>query len=302
MLLGGKMDKIKGNVAGQAPKKRLLGIVCSMRKLGNCELFIKETARLIPEKHDLGLIRLPELAIKPCTGCYQCIITGTCSQKNDDVPFILQSIAEADALIIAAPVYFLGAHGSVKNLLDRGFSFYGSVEAYQGKPCIVACTHAMPDKVGVSTQALQTLAAILCLDIVASVRLHCALPGEVLKNQVHRRTAARLAPLLFGKRRPKRAGGCPFCGNDIVRMVKGAFICTLCHGRFSIEDGRTTRQKEGWPIGQPRFIGEHTEWLKGVKDRFLAEKKDLLRLSLPYKEMGSWLTPPSKDTNKTATS
>lgn len=287
------MGESRENVSRRVPKKRLLGIVGSMRKLGNCELFIKETARLVPEAHDLSLLRLPELDIKPCTGCYQCIVAGACPQK-DDVSFVIQSIAEADALIMAAPVYFLGAHGSVKTLLDRAFSFYGSVKASQGKPCILACTYAMPHKVGVTAQTLRTLAAILCLDVRASVRLSCALPGEVLTSKQHRRTAARLAPLLFGERRAGRTGGCPFCGNDIVRMVRNGFICTLCHGRFSLEEGRAVKGREGWPIGQLRFIREHTEWLKGMKDRFMAEKQDLLRLSQPYKDLGTWLMPPSK--------
>jgi multimeric flavodoxin WrbA len=291
------MDQIREEAAHREPRKRLLGIVGSMRKLGNCELFIKEISRLIPEEHDLNLIRLPELNIKPCTGCYQCIITGTCQERDDDVPFVLDSIAEADGLVIAAPVYFLGTQGSVKNFLDRGFSFYGSVgKVSQGKPCLLATTYAMTGRVGVSTQTLRTLAAILCLDVQASVKLRCALPGEVLKNPSHRRTAARLAPLLFGKKQPpKRGTGCPFCGNDIVRIVKNGFICTLCQGRFSMEEGHPRKQREGWPIGQLRFIKEHSEWLIGMKDRFLAEKKNLLRLSLPYKEMGSWLIPPSKD-------
>ena len=116
------MEESKENGVLSSPQKRLLGIVGSMRKLGNCELFIKETARLIPEPHALSLIRLPELDIKPCTGCYQCIATGACPQK-DDVSFVIRSIAEADGLIIAAPVYFLGAQGSIKKLLHLlGFS------------------------------------------------------------------------------------------------------------------------------------------------------------------------------------
>lgn len=288
------MDRIGEKTANHMPKKKVLGIVGSMRKLGNCELFIKDVSRSIPEPHDLDLISLPEMAIKPCSGCYQCIATGRCSQA-DDVSFVMKSIAEADGLIVAAPVYFLGAHGSVKNLLDRGFSFYGSIESYQDKPCILACTYAMPDKIGTAPQTLRTLAAILCLDVAASIQLRCALPGDVLRNPRHRLAAARLAPLLFGKKRARRDRGCPFCGNDIVRMIKNGFICTLCHGRFSIEEGRGIKEKEGWPIGRPRFVKEHTEWLKGMKERFQAEKKDLLRLSLPYKEIGTWLTPPSKD-------
>jgi NAD(P)H-dependent FMN reductase len=274
--------------------KRLLGIVGSMRRLGNCELFIKETARLVPEPHELSLIRLPQIDIRPCTGCYQCIITGSCRHK-DDVAFVTKSIGEADGLIIAAPVYFLGAHGCIKNLLDRAFSFYGSVAGFQNKPCILACTHAMPDKVGVSTQMLRVLAAILCLDVVECAMLDCTLPGEVITNPHHRRTATRLAHRLFGRKRKRRTKGCPFCGNDIVRMVKDGLICTLCHGRFTIDQGRATRQAEGWPIGEPRFVKEHTQWLKGMKDRFVAEKKGLLRVTLPYEEMGTWLIPPSSD-------
>lgn len=105
-------------------EKTILGLVGSPRKLGNCELMIKEISQNVAEEHTLELIRMPSLDIRPCNACYRCVMDGECPNK-DDMAFLLGRIAEADALIIASPVYFLGAHSIFKRVLDRGFLFYG---------------------------------------------------------------------------------------------------------------------------------------------------------------------------------
>ena len=71
-------------------------------------------------------------------------------------------IAEADALIIASPVYFLGAHGSVKMLLDRAFSFYPIMGRMRGTcRAILAVTYGLEDRIGAAPQTLLTFAAFL---------------------------------------------------------------------------------------------------------------------------------------------
>lgn len=42
---------------------------------------------------------------------------------------------------------------------------------------------------------------------------------------------------------------------------------------------------------KPEFVIAHREWLKGMKDKFLTRRKDALRLTLQYKDVGEWLEP-----------
>jgi NAD(P)H-dependent FMN reductase len=271
---------------------RILGLIGSQRKLGNCELFVKEVARNVSQEHDLRLIRLPSLDVRPCNGCYHCVSEGTC-RIEDDIPFVIREIVSSDALIIAAPVYFLGAHASVKSLLDRAFSFFGALDGTQGKPCVLVNMYGMRDRIGVAPQTLLSLASFLGLRVKASVNLQAALPGDVIANRNHLRSAARLANLLLtGGAMHRLRRSCPFCGNDVVRMGKKDFTCTLCHGSFLLnEHGTPTKSREGWQVGNIDFIRAHREWLKGMKTRFLRRKREIIARSLPYKDMGTWIEP-----------
>lgn len=276
----------------------ILALVGSMRKLGNCELFVKAVSENVPFEHELRLVRLPALNILPCTGCYRCLNDGTCG-IGDDIPFLIGQMVSADAIIIASPVYFLGTHGSVKNLLDRAFGFFSALEGMAGKPCLLVNTYGMKDRLGVAPQTLLTLASFLGLEVKASVNLKAALPGEWLAHKTQKETAARLGRLLFEKTGRRRAGrACPFCGNDIVHMRKNDFLCTVCHGSFSLEGhGRVVKGQPGWDVGSPDFVRSHREWLKGMKERFLATRKELLRLSMPYKDRGNWIAPEPRSPN-----
>jgi len=270
-------------------KRRVLGIIGSQRKLGNCELFVKEAARHVPGC-ELNLVRLPGLDIKPCKGCYRCLDDGLCPIE-DDITFMKGLMAEADALIIASPVYFLGAHGSVKMLLDRAFSFFPVVPKMRHKPTILAVTYGLRDRIGTAQQTLLTLAAFLGLSVKAAVSLKAALPGDVLAKS-HLRTAERLGRLLFGPGgRSRQARACPFCGNDIVRIRKEDFICTVCHGSFDIGEKGSTRGTPGWDVSDIGFIADHREWLKGMRTRFIAARKKILRLTEPYRDIGRWVGP-----------
>ena len=273
--------------------KQILGLVGSSRRLGNSELFIKEVSRHVPEEHVLHLLRLPALDIKPCQACYSCIMGGACP-ANDHMPFLRDQILEADGIIVAAPVYFLGAHSIIKRILDRGFLFYADAERNAHKPCILVSLYGIDEKLGVTTQALRALAATLCLDVKANVGVKAALPGEVLAEPRSVGLAEELGSLMFSGRTLRTPDGCPFCGCDIVRMRGGAeFVCTLCHGSFTLSaKGIPVKGEAGWPIGTVEFIQEHSAWLRGMKDRYMEHRKTLLRLSLPYKDIGTWIEPP----------
>lgn len=277
----------------------ILGLIGSQRKLGNSELFVKEVSRNVPYPHDLKLIRLPSLDIRPCNGCYRCIGDSECPIQ-DDIPFLVREIVSADAIIVATPVYFLGAHASIKRLLDRAFSFYGALEGVKERPCILVNLYGMKDRIGTSPQALLTLAPLLGVTVKASLDLQAALPGDVIAHKRHLQTARTCAGLLIGGESFKRPGrSCPFCGNRIIRMRRSDFFCTVCNGSFTIApNGRPIKGKPGWDVSNAEFIREHREWLKGMKERFLARKKEIMARALPYKNIGRWIEPERLDGNK----
>ena len=114
---------------------QVLGIVASHRHLGNCEIMVKEVSRQLTVPHRLQLLRLPDFNLRYCNGCYRCLSKGGCV-LDDDLAEILAAIADADALILAAPTYFLGGHACLKVFVDRGISFYTMAERLWGKPAV----------------------------------------------------------------------------------------------------------------------------------------------------------------------
>ncbi|MBT8341716.1 MAG: flavodoxin family protein [Desulfatitalea sp.] len=103
---------------------KLLGLTCGRRHSSN-EILLKEA--LVAgraEGADISMIRLLDLDIKPCTGCITCVMglgnggPGECVIR-DDWHFLHEHLLACNGLIVAAPVFVLGAHGIIKILADR---------------------------------------------------------------------------------------------------------------------------------------------------------------------------------------
>lgn len=80
-------------------------------------------------------------AIRGCIACGRC--DGRCRAFNDDVNVALGLMEQADALVLATPVYFASPNGTLLCFLDRMFSA-GNAEAFQGKPaaCVAVARRA----------------------------------------------------------------------------------------------------------------------------------------------------------------
>ena len=73
-------------------------------------------------------IFLKDKKINYCTGCGYCSSHGQsgCSQK-DDMTEILDKMIDADAIVMATPVYFYAMNGQMKTFIDRVCAKYTSV-------------------------------------------------------------------------------------------------------------------------------------------------------------------------------
>ena len=85
---------------------KAIGVVGSPRKGGNTEILTKHTLEAIKEEGlTTELIKLAGLDIRPCNACMVCRDEERCPIDDDLFP-LYTKMKEADAIILASPVYF----------------------------------------------------------------------------------------------------------------------------------------------------------------------------------------------------
>jgi multimeric flavodoxin WrbA len=279
--------------------KKILGIVGSPRKLGNCEIMIKEISSHISTPHELSLLRLSEFNILPCRGCYHCLFKSKNCVLEDDFNSILEAITAADALLLSAPTYFLGLNSSVKRLLDRGLAFYNQFDQLWNKPAIGVVITGIRGKEGYSLLAMESFLKLIFAEVKNCRIVYGALPGEIFINEENKQVAKQLAQDLFKPPSEKTAPCCPQCGGDTFRFIDHKRVrCMLCSN-----DGSIFLQNNdiAFSIGKSKhefFLTkedamEHKDWLLDMKSRFIRQKKALKEITLPYMKQGKWITPKS---------
>ncbi|MBQ6468969.1 MAG: flavodoxin family protein [Lachnospiraceae bacterium] len=93
----------------------------SPRANGNTSIALAEMVKIFEEnKVDVDLIQVGGQAIRGCIGCQKCWKEGKCV-FDDLVNVVSAKLEEADGFVIASPVYYASANGSLVALLDRLF-------------------------------------------------------------------------------------------------------------------------------------------------------------------------------------
>jgi len=266
--------------------KRVLGIIGSPRRMGNCELMVKEIAARLPEPAELSMVRLVEKDIRPCKACYRCL-TGDCPHQ-DDFGAVLDAIVAADGVIVAAPVYLLGAHSSLQRFLDRGLQFFRRIEALSGKPSVGVALAGVRDGEGASLLGVENFIRGMGMEVKGRAVVHAALPGEALLSEEGKAAAGRLAATLFAaEARPSENPSCTQCGGTYFEFRGGNRIyCLLCgaSGTVSSEGDSprlsTTAPAHSWRGPESRKT--HIEWLIGMKEKFRRDRERLKSVAQSY--------------------
>ncbi len=268
--------------------KTVLGVIGSPRKLGNCELLVKEIAARLGEPAALRMVRLPEKNILPCKACYRCL-TGACPLA-DDFGAILDAIAAADGVIVAAPAYLHGAHSSLQRFLDRGLQFWKRIDELDGKPAVGVAAAGMDDGEGFALLGVENFIKGMGLALKGRAVVRAALPGEALLSEEGRETAARLGRALFGAAEERPAGrpACTECGGSFFEFRgERRVYCLLCgatgeaapaeNGGLRVE---TRPPAHAWRGGEARKA--HGLWLIGMKEKYIRERDRLRELAKAY--------------------
>jgi multimeric flavodoxin WrbA len=277
--------------------KKILAIIGSPRKLGNCEIMAKEISNQLTVPHELNLLRLQDFNILPCRGCYHCLFKTQQCVLEDDLNTVVQAMLDADAYIVSAPTYFLGINAALKILLDRGISFYTQIENLWGKPAVGVAIAGIEGKEGYSRLVLQSFLKMIFADDKHTEVVYGALPGEIFLNEANKQAAQKLAAALFGARVEKRAPCCPRCGGDTFRFLSNNHVrCMLCSnsGNITFASGSPTfeiTESQHDFFSSKEDALNHKKWLLGMKSRFLEHKKDLKEITSAYLKQGNWVKP-----------
>ncbi len=279
--------------------KNILGIIGSPRKTGNCELMIKEVSRHVGLPHRLHLLRLSDFNIRPCRACYRCLFRE-CPLK-DDYSFFLDALRAADAVILAAPTYFLGAGGLLKMIIDRGIGLHHHIDDLWGKPAVGIAIAGIPGKEGKALLDIQNFLKLTLTDMKKTAVIYGALPGEIFMDAENKAVAKALGQTLFSTYPSQNGPHCPICGGDTFRFIDESRVrCMLCSnsGPVRMEGGkiRFLIEKSDHELFLTRAdVLDHKVWLKSMKAKFREHKPALSEIAANYKDEDLWIKPPGKE-------
>ena len=120
----------------------------SPRKKGNTAALVEQlTAGAVAAGAQVESYYLHGMEIAPCDGCDGCRTEAYAGCiVEDDMQEIYPRLEEADALVIASPVYWFTVSAQTKLFMDRCYALGGPQgNALKGKRIGIALTYADPD-------------------------------------------------------------------------------------------------------------------------------------------------------------
>lgn len=104
--------------------RKVIGIFGSPRQNGNSDILLNSAIRGV-ETSGAGIERIivRDLKIAPCNSCGGCWEKGVCVIA-DDMQKVYSLLTEADGIIVASPIYFMGVSAQLKALIDRCQAFW----------------------------------------------------------------------------------------------------------------------------------------------------------------------------------
>jgi multimeric flavodoxin WrbA len=97
----------------------VVGILGSPRRGGNSDILLDQCLKGAREMGAATTkLVLRDLKIAPCQGCNQCLTSGEC-MVADGMREVHRALLQADAVVVASPIYFSGLTAQTKCMIDR---------------------------------------------------------------------------------------------------------------------------------------------------------------------------------------
>ena len=276
--------------------KKILGLVASQRKLANGEILTKEVATAAGEDCQLELIRLADLKLGLCRGCYACLTPGKQCPIDDDLYYLVEKIKAADGIILSAPCYALGPAAVTKLLGDRIIALAQFLDDLWSKPCVVIATAGIKGREGYTLSALNAVTRFMGFNLKDSHMFMGALPGEGISGEGTLTRAREMGQALFGQARLARERECPTCWSEIWKFSQsGTAVCPICGQTATLIAGEKGVE---WIYDSSNnmFDKEHLKnhfqvWLRDKAQEFISRRQELAEVRTRYKGNDTWLAP-----------
>ncbi len=155
----------------------------SPRLNGNCTAALKEMETIF---HENGIetvsIRVGNQAIRGCIACGSCRKNGKCA-FDDAVNEAAPLFEEADALLVASPVYYASANATLVAFLDRLFYSTRFDKTMKVGACVVS---ARRGGLSATFDELNKYFTISGMPVASSTywnSIHGAAPGEAVQDE-----------------------------------------------------------------------------------------------------------------------
>ena len=100
---------------------KVLMINGSPRNEGNTTIALEEMRKVFEKNSvEVEIIQIGQMAIHGCISCNYCYKNGKCA-FNDIVNQLNEKFEKSNGLVVASPVYYASANGTLISLLDRLF-------------------------------------------------------------------------------------------------------------------------------------------------------------------------------------
>jgi len=280
---------------------KVLGVIGSARKNGNCEILVKEA--LIQAQHDgaeIKAIRLPDFHLLPCKGCLACVLKGEPCRLADDMHALWSHFQWADGIILSAPTYFLGPAGIIKLLIDRLFEYSLQLGKIKQRPGAIIATAGLREWDPFTLPMLSMLAGILQLNLVDRFVAYRPGPGEVLlDNETMSRSKKIGAAIAHQIQHPSHTiqlftstNACIQCGTPFFKLLENNQVeCQLCQAHGSLhQDGKNVTiswtdrvVKNRW---SPEALAEHfSEWVLRTGPVYQQHREEIRKRIQQYQDL-----------------
>ena len=171
-------------------KKRIMIVLGSPRKKGNSAKLAELVAKGAKEGGaKVETFYLNGMNIKPCQACMKCQRENAkwCAIR-DDMHALYPRLKEADAVVIASPVYWFNLSAQTKTFIDRWFAV-GVEERniFKGKLVAILLTYGDTDPFSSGAvnvlRSFQDMCRYLGAEIAGMLYGSAGEPGEIAKNK-----------------------------------------------------------------------------------------------------------------------
>lgn len=256
---------------------QIIGLIGSARKTGNSEIVVKEVLRHCREQGaDVAVLRLSDLTVKPCLGCYKCAPPSGKCPLNDSMEFFLDRLSESDGIVLGYPTYFHSIPGKMKMIQDRTYMInIKNAWNLPGKKGLVI--NVGTNRLGVALPMGELFLKYFNVDVISSAEFdQCSLPGSsLIKNHGMLKTlkqmAMRLMAAVSGEDTSRPDTNCPFCRRRIVKLLENSRVeCPVCKRGGHIVAGQEIRWENQNYFFDIKFLFDY------YRSLFSTEKKEFI--------------------------